>query len=428
MKIRSPKIGGKGGREVNRWYPYYAGFSAAFVDDCLRALGAVAGSRVLDPWVGSGTTSAVAVRRGCEAAGFDLNPALILIAKGRLLDREVLPSVVPIARDLIKKAGRLSRRGAEGEPLEQWFVEGSAAELRALESSIRELLLDGDERGPIFGRTSLADVSTLAAFFYVALFLTTRSLLKRFATTNPAWIRRPATGRHRVRPRRKEVTSLFRSQVDALAEHLSKRAPTYTEPSDCDALDLGDSEQLPLEADSVDLIVGSPPYCTRIDYAVATWPELAVLGCSDRSALKALRDSMMGTPTMRTETPMSDPSWGSTCLSFLAEVETHESRASATYYSKYFNQYFSSLKKSLDELARVNRSGGACALVLQDSHYKEIHCDLQAIASEMCSELGWKPLARHDFAIAQTKAGINPASRKYRGDFSATETALLFET
>ena len=49
------------------------------------------------------------------------------------------------------------------------------------------------------------------------------------------------------------------------------------------------SESLEIEENSVDLVLTSPPYCTRIDYAVATSVELALLGFQKKTDFADLR-------------------------------------------------------------------------------------------------------------------------------------------
>jgi hypothetical protein len=45
---------------------------------------------------------------------------------------------------------------------------------------------------------------------------------------------------------------------------------------------MGDCWSLPLDAESVDLVITSPPHCARIDYAVKTKFELAVMGVGSK--------------------------------------------------------------------------------------------------------------------------------------------------
>ena len=135
---------------------------------------------------------------------------------------------------------------------------------------------------------------------------------------------------------------------------------------------------------------------------------------------------MIGTPTISKQFNENSPAWGSTCNAFLSSVESHSSKASSTYYLKYFRQYFSSAHESLIEIDRVLNKNGKCALVVQDSFYKDILNDLPTIFCEMAQEIGWHLKYRVDFRVKRTLAGINPESKRYRNDFRAMESALLF--
>jgi tRNA G10 N-methylase Trm11 len=52
-------------------------YSERFVEEVLAASGLGTDSVVLDPWLGVGTTTAVAARSGIRAVGFDINPAMV---------------------------------------------------------------------------------------------------------------------------------------------------------------------------------------------------------------------------------------------------------------------------------------------------------------------------------------------------------------
>jgi len=65
-------------------------------------------------------------------------------------------------------------------------------------------------------------------------------------------------------------------------------------------------------------------------------------------------------------------------------------------------------------------------IVVQDSFYKDVHNDLPHIISEMGENLGWSLVQCFEYPIPQTVAGINNGSRKYRHQFGATESTLVF--
>ena len=56
------------------WYGDYAGYADTFVTDIVSALPARV-KTILDPWNGSGTTTAVSTAHSLASKGFDINPA-----------------------------------------------------------------------------------------------------------------------------------------------------------------------------------------------------------------------------------------------------------------------------------------------------------------------------------------------------------------
>ena len=70
----------------HRWYDFKEGFSERFVR---QALDQVASRRrrvrVLDPFVGSGTTMVTAGRAGAAATGIELNPFLAFAASAKCI-------------------------------------------------------------------------------------------------------------------------------------------------------------------------------------------------------------------------------------------------------------------------------------------------------------------------------------------------------
>jgi hypothetical protein len=410
--LANPKVGAVGG-PLDSWYRYYAGYSAEFVDTVLSAL--PGDDAVLDPWNGTGTTTVIAARAGRAARGFDVNPALVVIAKARLLGNSVAGSIGALTDDIV---GHASTAPLDDDPLLFWFDGASAAQVRGLQTSADRLLVSGEDAAAK-SAAAVDSMSSLAAFFYVALFRTVRLLAAPAAGTNPTWWKRPADGAV-LSPGPDVVRATFRQAAADLRAGLHGARLDGPLRS---TVSTGDSRALPLEDESVGVAVTSPPYCTRIDYAIATRPELAVLRADD-AAVRALRDRMVGTPTVTGE--RGDPqAWGPAATSFLDQVRRHPSRASATYYSKYFEQYYASMWESVGELRRVCRPGGAAVLVVQDSHYKDVHNDTPGILLEMAGLGGFEAGERRDFPISRTKAAMNPRARVYRKASTAIESVLV---
>jgi hypothetical protein len=412
--VRSPKLRGR-----SAWYPYYAAFDPSFVDDVLGALD-VGDGPVLDPWNGSGTTTYRAHRAGLSAIGFDLNPACVVVANARLLTREVNASLLPLARDLIEHGHDIAASDLAGvEPLELWFDPKTALRIRSMEMAIRSRLSETPGPG---GPVALANaMSSLAAFYYVALFAVVRELTASFRTTNPTWVK--TTG-PKVKADWRTLASEFRNAVRAFASK-SESAPTNSAAA---TVSVADAARLPLGDGSVGAVFSSPPYATRIDYVVATRPELAVLGVGSGEPETSLRRSMLGTTKMVDK--LADASTirsripSPTAVLFLDTVLAHASKASSSYYARYFAQYFVGLTDSVNELSRVCRPAAPMAFVVQDSYYKEVRLDLPTIVTELFATTGRTLVTEKSFSTG-TRASINPNSRKYRSSFRAAESLIV---
>jgi DNA modification methylase len=424
MILRSPKRPQVAASNETKtaWFKYYAGYSDAFVTDVFTGLQLAPGSTLVDPWNGAGTTTQIANERGIVCHGFDINPAMVIVARARLLGGGIKPSHTSLARHI----SRLARREPgtlASEPLAEWFGPSSAEALRSLELAITRLLVgDTEQARPLF----VGSVSQLAAFFYVALFRTVRAFLDPFRCSNPTWIKAPAGPRNRIRPTLDSIHQEFLAQVAQMGQALG-RLPASTNQRPVQ-VGLGDSTALPLEDGSIDNVVTSPPYCTRIDYAIATRPELAVLAMG-ADALSQLRRATMGsvlTTGAGAGALSSNPRWGRTCLRLLERIREHPSRASKTYYLNTHLLYFDKLFRSIEEIARIVRPAGTAVFVVQDSYYKNVHNDLQTVVNQMASEVGWTQSDRTDFKVTTTKAAMNTRHQKYRQNPSATESVLWF--
>ncbi len=423
--VLNPKREGKMPLGRASWYPYYAGFSHRFAQSLIESLHIRRGSRVLDPWNGSGTTTLSAFRTGHEAFGFDLNPVMVIAAKAQMLSPLSKDSLAPLTAEIVKIA-RSSRETnlTRVDPLSTWLMPSSACDLRRIEAAIQHLLVDSDPYR-FHSDAPNRPTSDLAAFFYVALFRSTRLLLKRFFATNPTWVKRPSTERVRIRPSFETIVGTFVAQAEEMVSSLDGDVPAIRKGSV--HLSAASSEEIPLQNGSVDFVLTSPPYCTRIDYAVATSLELAMLGYDSENGLGELRTRMIGTSMVRIIPPAAQLGWGLTCNDFLCHVATHQSKASQGYYLKNHLQYFDGLFNSISEIGRVLKRGGICAVVVQDSYYKELHNDLPGTFLQMAGNRALELIRRVDFQHQNTMAGINPGTKQYRKRPGATESVLLLQ-
>jgi SAM-dependent methyltransferase len=421
-QVASPKL--KPGA-AGDWYDYYAGYSAQFVRDVLDALAPAedAPARVLDPWNGSGTTTAVATAAGHHAVGVDRNPALVAIARGRqLAATSVRESIGPLRAEIVAVAKPLVRGiradGHTSDELHRWFTPTTAARLRALERAAYRVLADEHATERLDHPVDPGRLSPLAAFFYCAMFTVVRQLTSPFRTSNPTWVRVARDPDELLDASWPTIEANFERDLAVLANRLTIPGAA-DHPYD---ISEGSADDLQL-VEPADVVLTSPPYCTRIDYAIATRPELALLGHTSDDITR-LRRSLLGSPLTESKELAVDPQWGSTACAFLEKVRAHSSKAADTYYLRYYARYVRDLFRSITAIDGVTRPEGFVAVVVQDSHFKEVHLDLPTIVAEMGARLG-RPVDRLDFPIPRTKAAIHPGARAYRSTFTAVESLVV---
>lgn len=423
LELSNPKMDAED--KSDSWYGYYAGYSPNFVRDVLTFLELPKDSLILDPWNGSGTTTQVAASLGYNFVGFDLNPVMVIVSKAKLTMSESQSRLRSMHQDFEKKFNALvlsKNVEVQNDPLEVWFKPDSVRLIRCAEQAIMAVsqprLIESRKNRSWYSR-----INPTTAFFYVAIFKCIRSWLASCGCTNPTWIKEPAP-KDRAKISKMALLNDLESTIMVMLEQtdaaISKSRNINGE------IRLGSSLELPSASAQFDAIISSPPYCTRIDYAVATKPELALLGIEGK-ALTRLRRSLIGSPTINGAAIEIQNEWGPTCADFLRKVAAHHARASKTYYYKNHAQYFQGIHFSLKELDRLLIKNGYCCLVVQDSYYKDVHNDLPTMFIEMTKLIGWKLLWRLDFENKRSIRQINGATKKYGKNALPIETAMLFQ-
>ena len=148
-----------------------------------------------------------------------------------------------------------------------------------------------------------------------------------------------------------------------------------------------DSMNLPCPDGSIDAVVTSPPYLTRLDYAVATAPELAVFGIDWRGR-EGIRGCLMGTTTTARAREANPDDFPAGARRLFRRIATHPTKDSSGYYLKQFSQYFSDTTSLVAEIVRVLRPGGSAILVVQDSWYKSLKVNLGELFLEFFAAAG----------------------------------------
>ena len=268
--------------------------------------------------MGSGTTVLEASLLGRRAIGVDLDPLALRVSrvKTRAVDHEHLrsagDSVVTSADVLLKDKAtldtELERRfgPATRDFLDYWFSRETQHELLALLLTIEE--------------EPATDLREVLEVVFSSIIITKSggvSLARDLAHTRPHRVAgkviQSAIAQFRIRLR-KSLTALAALPDDVLPVELHH----------------ADARQLPLDDESVDLVITSPPYANAIDYMRAHKFSLVWFG-EPISSLSALRATYIGSENSRGTIAADVPAGAARCVSELAQRDPRKARVLHKY-------------------------------------------------------------------------------------------------
>ncbi len=358
---------------VHRWWPYVQGYSAEFVAGTLHRLSAGAGTTVLDPFAGSGTTLVEARRLGARAIGLELLPPAALSARVKTRF-ELDPG------DLGEAASAVLDLGGAGPPgplpflreTRQQFSPRALQELRRL----RAALPTGN--GP-------ADEAARLAFGRI---LIPSSRLRRSPCLG--YGRPEARGGPSPRERFAGAIEEMREDLGTLACERPRWGPPATVlAADARAFDLPEG--------SVDLAVTSPPYVNGLDYVMNYKVDLAWLGYARSYAdLRALRSASVACDNLpRSETAaylasrdLPDP-WLEEILSQIRSNVLRKRSYRRDDVHAVVHRYFADLTAVLRRVGRALRPGGHFLLVVGDSLLAGTYVPGDLLLARIAERLGF---------------------------------------
>lgn len=409
-QICNPKRGS--GQHAGRTYSYYAGYSEAFVASAIKGIFLRNGAIVLDPWNGAGTTTNLVSSLGFKAIGVDLNPVMNIVARGSRASK-FLTSINEANKLLIPRKIKCEPNSSM-DPLHEWFTEKTIEGLRNI---IRKLTKTGEG---FFDPSESNQISDAASLILICLFSILKSEYNKspYKSSNPTWVKPISNPSERISIKSSDLERRIKRMLATYANTASPTSARGPEPR----LILADSRDLPIGSDTIDAVITSPPYCTRIDYAIKMSIEHAI--AFGKKDFDNLRRTLLGTTTVSKKIH-SNALIGEYCRDLLRQIQTHESKASGTYYFKNITQYFDGLSSSIKEIARVLKPGGDCFIVVQDSRYKNIQICLDQAVKDMGLLNGLSEANSVTFSSKLTMSNINTASRRYENEHPESREHVL---
>jgi SAM-dependent methyltransferase len=403
---------------IERWLPYYAGYSTEFAEAVLSAMRLPPTAMVYDPWNGSGTTTLAASRLGLRSVGVDMNPAALLVANARLATRRDAVDAQQFVRR-VAKSGMCAEPvyGPDPDPLLDWLSPRNVNEFRSAQQAIaHELAACVHDSLHASGTTC----PPLASLVMLSLVCAARRIAKVRVSSNPS--------RHSLSDASQSMSRVRLASVwPTVADEMAGALPSLDEAAIGASLVLGDARDGGGCGSPCDFILTSPPYLTRLDYADATSFVLGCLGTGRRSeAFKLLRRELMGAPLVRMrEIPVVPASWPRSVAALLHSIRSHPTKASSSYYYKTYWQYFNDAQVSLRAIGQALRPGAFGALVVQSSYYKDLRVDLPGLYVDMARSEGMNAMVGVESDVRTVISSIHPGTRIYRASPSYKESVVV---
>ena len=372
---------------IHRWFTYPAGYSYKLVEAKIKENGLTSYDIVADPFLGTGTTSLAAKLMGFNSVGIEAHPFVFWVAETKLnydLDLE------RFAKDIESVIG--NTKSAEVPDLEDEWPEliykcFSIENLKSL-YFLREAIFELDSAPAIIDLLKLALTSTL-----------------RTATTAGAGWPYIAPSKYAKRLVKRDAIEEFRKQCETFVSDI-RQVQFQGIPESEHRLIKGDAREFDrhCDANSIDLIITSPPYLNNYDYADRTRLETYFWGIYDNwgDITRQVRDKLITAAT--TQIRLSEMSEVCQCPNiWRVNPELHselqeiiwrlaiarKSKAGKKTYDLMVAGYFEDMLKVIAGAYTVLKPGRQFVLVLGDSAPYGVHVRTDEIIGELSKAVGF---------------------------------------
>ena len=380
-------------KAVHRWYL----FPHSFTDDLVHALigewDLDEQDKILDPFVGAGTTLLAAKEMGIPSSGFDLSPLAILVSNTKTSSFS-LQRLDAAWRTLERK---LTRNGTP--PINRVYPElvckalpgGRLEALDSIATAIANLDCSSSERD----------------FFRVALI----AVVPRFshAVANGGWLRWLNQGAGA-----ENVTNLFKDQVEMMLSDVCEA--TVQRDSYWEAR-VADARVMPAPDANYSAVITSPPYPNRHDYTRIFGVEL-MFAFHDWNTNRELRyQTFHSHPEAHPNRPLAGEYKPPEALEAIVRD------LSDRRMQRMLNGYFLDMYLCLCEVARVCRHGARAAFVVGNAQYN----GRPVLVDEFTAEIGEHAgLTCKEIRAVRWRGNSAQQMGKY-GLKAARESVVMFE-
>lgn len=364
---------------IHRWFRYSAGFSAEWVQGLIAKQGPSEEMRVLDPFVGSGTTLIAAQSVGATSIGLETHPLVARIAAAKLQWTADPRLFVEKADSVLEESKRSrGRTNVVPELLQRIFETQTLDRLTRL----RDVIARRNEGSSIDQLLWLALVAVLRACSPAG------TAQWQYVLPN------------KVKSKTADPSEAFRAQVRMMAHDMAEVQSERPVP---EAKVLQDDAR---ECSSIPdgwatTVITSPPYPNNYDYADATRIEMTFLGeiQSWGDLQSTVRQHLMHScsqhmtgyrPEEVLESELLDPIRGELQPVYQMLSEVRLTKGGRKAYHSMVVAYFHDLAQTWHALRRVTAPGATVCFVVGDSAPYAVHVPAERWIGELAVAAGFR--------------------------------------
>lgn len=387
-------------RSAHEWYRFVLSFPPHLVRDYLRRFEASPGTRVLDPFCGTGTTLVECKKLGIPSVGLEANP-LAAFASRTKVDWAVDPDeLVQHATGVAAETeARLRLEGIVDDPiLRMRFLEERPWPLRTLPEEQMSLLLTGSI-SPLPLHKTLVLLEVLDQECHHRLYGHERiALAKALVQTIGNLHFGPEVG---VGAQKTDVPVVgsWLENVQSIADDLARLVGSSACPAEVYRADARTPGRA-LEEKSVDIVITSPPYPNEKDYTRTTRLESVLLGyVQTKQQLQSLKKGLVRSNTRGVYKEDDDHNWipaipeieEIACEIERRRIELGKTSGFERMYPKVTRLYFGGIARHLSELRPILRPGAQLAYVVGDqASYLRVPIRTGNLLAAIASRLGYE--------------------------------------
>jgi site-specific DNA-methyltransferase (cytosine-N4-specific) len=424
---------------LHRWLKYKEGFSADLVETLLEEMGIKKGDMLLDPFLGSGTTSLVAKIHGINSIGFDIMPmtTAAMSAKSNIAHYDI--SELHGLADYI--SGLKRPTGYEKRAKSITITNGAYPDETELDIPYyTEQIAISSFSDEAKGLARLCLLNSLERLSYTSKdgqYLRWDINSKKVIAANA---RRIAAGREpfKVNLDKGDLPSVKKVLVEEINKtiddilYFQKSAQNICKGIEMSFKQGSSLIELPLlKNDWINGVITSPPYCNRYDYTRIYALELVYLGMGEDEIRQTRQDLLSCTVESKTKIDFLRDyydSIGKTADFNRVMSVIKENAALSEVLSALKNRndngdinnkgvlkmvkgYFEELSFIYYELFRICKKGARVAFVNDNVRYAGEVIPVDFISTELACQFGFTPMAI--YALKQQKGNSSQQMAKF---------------